>query len=344
MRSLPILALVASAVVIAFSPEHARAAELSTTKQFGEPKPDAALVYLIREKRFTGSGRTMFVFGDQTFLAALDNDSYAFAYVPPGKHLLWLNWAKVNAEVELEAGKTYYYSIGFSSFDALDEMSGQAFVNGITAYATPEPSEVEKSVEHIEDRYGKAVASAAEKPAEPTGPAPATNPSARADNVANWPQVDLTVYPVLCVEPFVMADPKAGERDQPYLVETAPARIADLMLADLGESAFSEVRQDPACSAPGAVTLRARIAEYRPGNETARYMLAGLGAAHLELIVTLVDAASADQLVEFEARGTWAWGGGMGLARGIRDLEDNVAFEVASYLKLMRGVPLPDAP
>jgi hypothetical protein len=51
-----------------------------------------------------------------------------------------------------------------------------------------------------------------------------------------------------------------------------------------------------------------------------------------------VDVARGQQLAEFEAKGTWAWGGGMGLARGIPDLEKNVAFEAASYLTLMRGV------
>lgn len=338
MRSIPVLAFMISASMISLAPDRAHAAELSTDKQFGEAKPDAALVYLIREKRFTGSGRTMFVFGDQTFLAALDNDSYAFAYLPPGKHLLWLNWAKINTEVELEAGKTYYYAI-WTEFDTLDELSGQAFVNGITAYATPEPGEVEKSAEHIEERYGKAVASSAQKPDEP---APATNPSARADHVAEWPKVDLAAYPVLCVEPFVMEDPDAADRKPQYLVETAPARIANLTVEDLGESIFTEVRQEPACAAPGAVTLRARIVEYRPGSETGRLMLAGVGNAHIELIVNLVDAASGNQLVELEAKGTWAWGGVVGASRGITDLEKNVAFEVASYLKLMRGVPLPE--
>jgi hypothetical protein len=327
MRSVP-LSLLLSASLTAFSPYHARAALLSTTKQFGEPKPDAALVYLVREKRFTGSGRTMFVFADQMFLAALDNDSYAFTYLPPGKHLLWLNWAKINVEVDLEAGKTYYYAI-WTSFDALDEASGEAFLNGVAAYATPEPREISKSADHISERYGEAVAVAAEKP---DGPAPATSPATRAANVAEWPKVDLAPYPVLCVEPFTMADPEADDREPRYLVETAPGRIATLMLEDLGESVFSEVREDSACAAPGAVTLRARIVEYMPGSQ------------RLELIVTLAEAASGNQLVELEAKRTWAWGGGLGAPRGIRDLEDNVAFEVASYLKLMRGIPLPDEP
>jgi hypothetical protein len=335
MRSIPAFAFVVSIALIAFSPDHAHAALLSTSKQFAEPKPDMALVYLVREKRFQGSARTMFVYADQTFLAALDNDSYAFAYLPPGKHLLWLNWAKINVEVELEAGKTYYYAI-WMTFDELDETSGEAFVDGVAAYATPEPNEIEKSADHISERYGKALAAAAERPDEE--PAPATNPSARAANVAEWPKVDLSAYSVLCVEPFVMADPKADDREPQYLVETAPARIADLVLENLGESVFSEVRREPGCAAPEAVALRARVAQYKPGNETARFMMAGAGNAQIELVVTLLDVARGQQLAEFEAKGTWAWGGGMGLARGIPDLEKNVAFEVASYLTLMRGV------
>jgi hypothetical protein len=50
----------------------------------------------------------MFVYADQQFVGALDNNTYTSAYLPPGKHLLWLNWAKINTEIELEAGKTHY--------------------------------------------------------------------------------------------------------------------------------------------------------------------------------------------------------------------------------------------
>jgi hypothetical protein len=58
----------------------------------------------------------------------------------------------------------------------------------------------------------------------------------------------------------------------------------------------------------------------------------------------MVDAASGNQLVELEAKGAWAWGGAAGLAGGISNLDKNVAYEVASYLKQMRGVALPDQP
>ncbi len=331
---LPVVVLVATS----FLPAPLLAATKSADKQFGEARRDEALVYLIREKRFVGSGRTMFVYADEKFLATLDNNSYAFAYLPPGKHLLWTNWAKINVEADLEAGKTYYYAI-WTSFDPLDEASGDAYVKGIDSFASPTPAEVEKSAEHIRERYGKAVASAAKKPDNATQ---ATNLRLRAEHIAKWPKVDLADYPVLCLEPFVMADPKAADRSKEYQVESAPQRLAKLVTDNIGTETFTEVRQSESCeSSAGAAVLRARITQYMPGSETARFLLIGAGSAQIELIVTLTDAQSGEILVTFEPKGLWAWGGAAGVSRGISDLEKNVAFEMTSYLKQARGIALP---
>lgn len=314
------------------------AATKSENKQFGEVRADQALVYLVREKRFVGSGRTMFVYADQQFLGTLDNNSYAFAYLPPGKHLFWTNWAKINAEADLEAGKTYYYAI-WTSFDPLDEASGEAYVKGIESYATPEAAELAKSEEHIRDRYSKAVAAAAKKPDDVSQ---ATNPGMRAQHIAAWPKLDLAAYPILCYEPFVMADPKAADRAQEYQVESAPRRLEKLVVDELGTGAFTEVRRSDACAAEaGTVVLRARITQYKPGSDTARFLLVGAGSAQIELVSTLTDRTSGKVLVTFEPKGLWAWGGAAGVSRGISDLEKNVAFELANYLKQSRGIALP---
>jgi len=313
------------------------AANRSPEKQFAESKPNDALVYLIREKRFVGGGRTAYVFSDQTLLGTLDNDSYTYAYLPPGKHLLWLNWAKINTEIEVEAGKTYYFNV-WSTFDKLDESSGKVYLNGISAYVTPEVSEVKKSADHIRERYGKAVASAESKP---DGATKATSLWRRAEHVASWPKFDLATYPSLCVEPFVMADPKAGERKQQYLVESAPQRIVGLVLEELGTMAFATVHKEVACGdAADTVVLRGHITQYKPGSDVARLMIAGAGNAQIEIRVELVAAQSGQLLVAFEPKGLWAWGGGVGASRGISDLEKNVAYEVAAYLKQARGQTL----
>jgi hypothetical protein len=336
VRFLIVAALLAAGLL---APASAPGADRIPEKRLAAPRADAALVYLIREKRFVGGGRTMFVFSDQSFLGTLDNDSYTFAYLPPGKHLLWLNWSKINTEVELEAGKTYYYAI-WSTFDALDENSGKAYIGGISAYSTPTEREVAKGAEHIAERYGKAVASAEAKPDDTTR---ATALRRRAEHVAAWPKVDLSAYPTLCVEPFVMVDPKAEEAKKQYLVDSAPQRLSGLVLEELGSAAFPNVRQSESCgNASDAVVLRARITQYKPGSDTARFMIAGAGSAQIEMQVHLVSAQSGKTLVELQPKGTWAWGGPIGAAVGISDLEKNVAYEVAAYLRQARGQPLPD--
>ena len=337
MFALRVAAFFAFSVALGVS-QASLAANRSKEKQFAEATPDQALVYLIRESRFVGGGRTMFVYSDQEFLGTLDNDSYTFVQLPPGKHLFWLNWAKINTEVELEAGKTYYYAI-WTKFDALDEVSGKAFLEGIKHYATATPKEIDKAAEHIRERYGKATASAAAKTDDATK---ATNLKRRAAHLAKWPNVDLATFRALCLEPFVMDDPKAADRKPQYLVESAPQRIVNLVLEELGSATFAEVRQETVCSPTAdTVVLRARITQYKPGSETARFLVAGAGSAQIELIVTLSDALSGKSLVEFEPKGTWAWGGFAGSAVGVSDLEKNVAYEVANYLKHMRGMALP---
>jgi len=339
MRTVRFMIAAAMLALGLIAPSNALGANRNPDKQFAEPRADAALVYLIREKRFVGGGRTMFVFSDQTFLGALDYDSYTFAYLPPGKHLLWLNWAKINTEVDLEAGKTYYYAI-WATFDALDEASGKAYIGGVSAHATPTEREVAKGAEHIAERYGKAVASAGAKPDETTK---ATALRRRAEHVARWPKVDLAAYPALCVEPFVMADPKAEQKKKQYLVDSAPQRLAELVLEELGPSAFASIQKSGPCSnAADTVVLRVHITQYKPGSDTARFMVAGAGSAQIEMQVSLVSAQSGQTLVQFQPKGTWAWGGALGAAKGISDLEKNVAYEVAAYLKQARGQPLPD--
>ena len=184
------------------------------------------------------------------------------------------------------------------------------------------------------------MASAAKKPDDSTQ---ATNLSMRASLIAQWPKVDLAAYPILCLEPFVMADPKAGDRAQDYQVESAPRGLAKLVTDELGAGVFTELRQSDSCdAAAGTVVLRARITQYKPGSDTARFLLAGAGSAQIELVATLTDAESGKLLVSFEPKGLWAWGGAAGVSRGISDLEKNVAYELASYLKQARGVALPN--
>jgi hypothetical protein len=122
---------------------------------YGEPKDDMALVYFVRTGHFTGSARTMFVYADDTFLGTLDNKSYSFAYVEPGKHLFWTNWTRISRELELVAGETYYLDV-WTKISIADKVQGKALISQQGRYVTPTDKEVATSARHIEKRYGKA--------------------------------------------------------------------------------------------------------------------------------------------------------------------------------------------
>ena len=311
------------------------AAERVPQHSYAPGSPDKATVYFIREGRFSGGGRTAFVYADRAFAGVLDNNCYTFAEIEPGKRLLWLNWAKINREVELEGAKTYYFTV-WTSFDPVDEGYGRALIEKIESYCRPTAKESATSAEHIAERYGKATAVAAKKP---EGEQPASSPKTREKNIAKWPRVDLAAYDTLYLEDWAMADPKAGERKKALLVEFAPRRVPDTIARDLGEVAFALVNRGPAPDATaGVLVLRGKFTQYKPGSETARLMIAGAGAARLDFAVELVDAADGKVLARIADERTFAWGGAYGASRGIEEIEKNVAWELAEYLRRARGV------
>lgn len=307
----------------------AAASTKSAEKTFGEVREGQALCYFIREPHFQGSARTMFLYADDTLLGVLENNSYTFTYLEPGKHLLWLNWAKINDEVELEAGKAYYFTV-WTNFDDIGEELGKTLIGQTKFHTTPDEKEIATSTEHITNRQGKA-----EKYAEKgTTKDYVGTKSKREEHIADWPLVDLASRSVLFIEDFAMADPKAAERTKAYRVEAVPRYLPDQVRDILGEGVFDEVRREaPAGQNAGAVILRGKITQYKPGSESARLMVAGAGSAKLDFEATLIDGGSGAELGRVAGERTWAWGGAAGASRGIVDLEKNVAYELALYLK-----------
>jgi hypothetical protein len=330
------VALIAGWLAAAASPAAVRA----PAKQEGEAGAETALVYLMREPHFQGGGRTMFVYSDDQLVGTLDNDCYTFAALPPGKHLLWLNWSRINLEVELEAGKTYWFNV-WDKIRPVEESFGRALLGGLKSYCTPADDERRTAVEHIAKRYGEAQRRAAAKPADEPD---RTAQRRREENVARWPPVDLARFTALVIEDFAMADPKAAQRKKDYLVQSAPARLADQVAQGLPAGLFGEVLRNPAAPPPGALVLRGRITQYKPGSETARLLVAGAGSSHLEMELELASADTGDTLVSLPVDRTWAFGGVLGASRGIEEMERNVAYELALYLQRCRGGAAAGAP
>lgn len=334
-RAVPWLAATLLAALLPTSAQVSLAADVSPSKEIPVAGPDEAVVVLIREARFVGKARTMFVYADDSLLGTLDNDTWTAATVPPGEHTLWLNWAKVAHTAQIEAGKTHYFTIPMTGgFVELDEATGRALIDAVKGYASPTPKEQQTAEGHIRERYGKALKTAAKEPQA----APATGKGERERHIAQWPQVDLTAYDCLYVEDFEMSDPKAAERDKAYLVETAPGRLASRLVQNIPPEAFEVHRGKPAEPAAGSLVLRGRITQYKPGSEAARMMIAGAGAAKMDFEVQLLDAVSGEELASFTDERSYSWGGAMGAAGGIESIEQNLAYELALYLERAKGM------
>src|SRR5437867_11051199 len=121
-------------------------------QQFGEVKPDKALVYFIRTSRFNGSARTQYLYADRTFLGVIRSGSYSFAYVDPGEHLLWTNWTRVTNEAELVAAQTYDVDVRLT-ISAVDEARGKALIEALGDFVPPPEGDMTTAVSQTESGY-----------------------------------------------------------------------------------------------------------------------------------------------------------------------------------------------
>lgn len=156
----------------------------------------------------------------------------------------------------------------------------------------------------------------------------------REKHVEKFPDVDLSAYSVLYVEDFDISDPKAMKKaKREAKAKMATKTIPDFVVVVLGEGVFDEVLREPMQNRAGAVALQANITTYKPGSAGARFVVAGAGKAKLHLTVKIIDAETMEELISFPITRTWAWGGAVGASKGIKDMDENVATELAMYLE-----------
>jgi hypothetical protein len=306
----------------------AQAVTKTMEKVYAEPDEEKALVYFIRTPSFVGSARTMFVYSDDQFLGALDNDSYIFAFVDPGERFLWLNWARINRNFEFEQGETYYFVVVDSILD-VPEDEGTRRIEEARFYCQPTDKEIKTSAKHIRERSAKA-----EKFAEKDTGERAGAKSDREAHIAMWPVLDLSDYTTLVIEDFKVTDPKAGKRKNVDQLQAAPTRVANLVRANLDKGTFDEVlRGEIEEPLEGTLILRVELTQYKPGSRAARAMLAGAGAARLDFLARLIDGTTGKELATFSDERAYGWGGMMGTIGGIESIEKNLAYELAVYLE-----------
>ena len=163
----------------------------------------------------------------------------------------------------------------------------------------------------------------------------------RLRRALEWPTVETSSYSRVFVEDCRVTDPKAGERKIQNLVEEVPKRLADYIAYAIDEELYPEVERRAPEPGEEGLLLRVELTQYKPGSQTARWLMAGTSAARLDLEVFVIDAASGETLTTFTEDRNFNWGGMVGM-RSITLMEEKAGTELAAYLSLCKGAS-PDA-
>jgi hypothetical protein len=149
-------ALFSSVIIFVLSlPLSVAGSTIQKTKQWGEPRPDKALVYAVRESAIVGRAVGMFVFADEQLIAFLRNGTYSFAYIDPGQHMIWGDTDSA-LDIHLVAGETYYISAHVAGpITLLTEGDGKAAIDGVGAYIQNDATDVENGAKRVARRYEK---------------------------------------------------------------------------------------------------------------------------------------------------------------------------------------------
>ena len=136
---------------------------------------------------------------------------------------------------------------------------------------------------------------------------------------------DLSKYSSLDVEVKNNSDVALTPADRERILTQITAAILKEYPARFKE--INVATQDPA-----KLQAIVNITRYDKGSAFGRFMLAGLGAMHIDADISLNDLPSKQCLAKYECKKTFAWGGIYGSATGIEDIEEGFAKAVAAAI------------
>jgi len=146
-------------------------------------------------------------------------------------------------------------------------------------------------------------------------------------------KVDLAQYRSLSIQ--------TKSADGVAITDTAQNRIKDAVKTDIINVScpkrFDSIYIDTETH-PDSLLLVLDFTKYDEGNRLARMMLAGLGAMKINADVEIKDAKSVSTISKGAAGKSFAWGGVLGAATGIEDVEKMFAKEVGRGFGEMMGV------
>jgi hypothetical protein len=165
---------------------HAQDAPSSDKRAMGEPRPGEALVYVIRQSAFTARGAGFKVFSDDRLLAKLRNNTYTFAYLSPGTHIVWVEYSDA-APFDVAAGQTYYLTFkGVDPLKVVSEAEAQAAIAKASRFIGPNEEDLREAAGTIAKKWPKYRLKAASW-AAPASEAPAYIPPVSTENMLRVP-------------------------------------------------------------------------------------------------------------------------------------------------------------
>jgi hypothetical protein len=145
--------------------------------------------------------------------------------------------------------------------------------------------------------------------------------------------IDLSKYRMATVIPF---NPVGSDIDASVGVKFAND-VALRLQVDFGPI-FEEVRKEgPALGTNTELIVTGTIRKYRPGDRVLRGVLIGLGATSFRGDLILKDGAEQRVLFSAPFDKLWAWGGYLGMSRGIEDIVSETAATVAATVARAKG-------
>ena len=142
---------------------------------------------------------------------------------------------------------------------------------------------------------------------------------------------DLKRFETAVVKPF---DTSAAKKTEPSVGAKFAEDIARRLKYDFGPL-FTKVEVGNPSGATNELVITGEITKYAPGDKAMRGLLIGLGAASFNGNLQLVDGSQ--QLVKIPFDKLWAWGGGLGMSKGIEDMEAEIAASAANTIARQKG-------
>jgi hypothetical protein len=152
-------------------------------------------------------------------------------------------------------------------------------------------------------------------------------------NPALGASLDLATYSIATVQPFEHPNRSLEHPDAGLIMGNSLARR---MRADFGRL-FEEVRQGDPLGRSDEVIITGVVKEYQPGSRLGRAFGPGITPARFKAELHLKDGATGRTLLVAPIEKLWAWGHGIGAAKGIEDMMQESAAAAAATIAKAKG-------